>query len=197
MTGKGTTADGGVAEVVADNITIEGANDAVSVTRLPNVTGIPATMLQVTAVAPGAVTITLQQDQAKLLHVVRVVSPADVTQVSLRTARTTPDVSAWGWSAKTIDQTATLEGPLTTQVALVGTTRDGVEVLGNAQALQFHVTRSGTLEPTTPELDSPRRLFTQGEFSNWAAPLETAGASSFTVSGSLGTASAEVTVALP
>lgn len=194
VTGTGPTADGGEAEVVVDDVTIEGANDAVSVKRVESLPGVPATMLVLTAAAPGAVTLTLRHDQAKLVHQVRVVQPTDVTRVALKPARSSSDVIAWGKSGKTIDETATLDGPLTAQVALVGTTSEGVEVLGNAQALQFQITRAGSTTTSSPQ--SPTHYFTEGEFLNWASP-NLFGASSFTVTGSLGTATAEATVALP
>lgn len=207
VTGTGTTSDGGVVEVTVDEVSVGGENDAVSVTRLPHLPNQhAATMLRVDALAKGSATLSLQWAQGALTHEVRVVDPLDVTQLALRPARTSSDFPAWSYGGKTIDETATLEGPLTVQrdsdgrvvcnVALVGTTSAGQEVLGNAQALEFMVTWRGPPEPGILFPERAPKFYTSAEFSNWGRTgLDDA--KSFTVTGHLGTATATATLVVP
>lgn len=206
VTGRGTTTEGTDVEVPVDDVVIEGGDEVVHLTRLPDDVEFRAALFEVSADAVGEATLTLRRGEVKREHRVRVVSPGDITGVSVRLARARSASPSRGVAGLAIDEVPTLDGTVAAQpswsdyvrVALVGVTRAGTEVLGDARALHLQVVQDGASHPRTLGFEPQLRKLSRVPFSNWAAPWphDLRGASALTLGGTLGDATTELTVPL-
>lgn len=203
VVGWGVTIEGQAVDVQIDDLTVEGAGGAVSLTPLTRTPGIPGTLFLVKAEAPGSATLTFRRG-ASLSHLLRVVSLSEVTQASFRLARTTtarPDSwNSWGKGRLTIDEQPVGAGPVSApksgledvSIALVGTTADGTEVLGNALSVQLTATPAGSV--TLLQRSPQDAHFTGGDFSSWGTMRRLEAASAITLDATMGLASAHLTL---
>ncbi len=203
VVGKGVTVDGQTVDVQIDDLTVEGAGEAVSLTPLAHTPGILGTRFLVKADAPGSATLTFRRG-ASLSHLVRVVSASEVTQASFRLAHTsTAHADSWdSWArwALTIDEPPVEEGPVLApnsgledvNIALVGTTADGTEVLGNALSMQLTATPPGAV--SLGQRSPQEARYTTGDFSSWATLRRLEAASAISLEATMGLASAHLTL---